>query len=207
MPAARRLLLSLLVLSAAATVDAGIAAAAGESSVATAKPARTEPATRPTRARRRELESALRAEVVRTPVLAERIAYLIAVLGIVQKPLAQPVDFTDFTLVSAFSLFGEGGSLRGFRFRGLAGDRLLEVDMSFDGTGDAPEVQVRRWKPSGGYSNQPSRGRSRPLAAGELESLERILTRRARETRDAFDPSGLAAGIIRRQRESREASH
>ncbi len=182
MPAARRLLLSLLFLSAAASVDAGIAAAAGASSVATVKPTRTEP-------------------------VAERIAYFIEALGIKQRPLAQPVDFTDFTLVSAFSFSGDGGSLRGFRFRGFAGDRLLEIDMSFDGTGDAPVVQVRRWKPSGSYSNDASRGRSRRLAAGELESLERILSRRARETRDASDPSGLAAGIIQRQRESREASH
>ena len=194
MPAARRLLLSLvLVCAAAAGGEAGTATPPGPRHLS--------------RARRLELASALRAEVVRTPVLAEPLAYLIADLGIKQQPLAQPIDFTGFTLVSASSLSGDAGTFRGFRFRGFAGDRLVEVDMSTDGSGNAPELQVRRWKPSRDDSSEPTRGRSRPLAGGELEGLERVLTRRARQTRDAFDPSGLAAAIIQRQRESREAGH
>jgi len=148
----------------------------------------------------------LRAEVAGKPGLAQPLAYLIADLGIPQPPLTRPIEFAGFTVVSAETIVLEG-AMHAFRFRGFAGDRLLEVDMSIDGTSTSyPAVRVRRWKPSGG-DRESNRSHSRALAPGEIEALAAVLARRARSAVVRLDPSGLAAGIIQRRRESRAADH
>lgn len=155
------------------------------------------------RAHRLELEVALRSEIARNPALAEPLAYLIADLGNRQPPLALPIDLAAFTMVSADPL-AEGGAVRGVRLRGFAGSRLLEIEMMLDGGGLPP--RVRRWRPDESQL-ETARGRSRALDPAELDSLERILRRRARAAHAALDPSGLAAGILHRRRDARAADH
>ena len=217
MPPARHLLVPLLLLAAAgragaepppdsaATAEAGTASRHRSEAAAARLAFEVRPG-RLSRARRLEMLGTLRAEVAGKPALAEPLAYLIADLGIPQPPLARPIEFAGFTVVSAETIVLEG-SMRAFRFRGFAGDRLLEVDMSADRSSTGyPAVRVRRWKPFGDH-REATRSHSRALAPGEIEALAPVLARRARSAGVRLDPSGLAAGIIQRRRESRAADH
>lgn len=152
------------------------------------------------RARRLELAVTLRSELIRNPALAEPLAYLVADLGEKQPSIDAPIDLDGFTIASAVAL-SDG---RGFRFRGLADVRLLEIEMPLD---DADRsLRVRRWRPDGAR-REIARGRARALAPGELEALERVLRRRAREAPATPDPSGLAAALLHRQRDASAADH
>jgi hypothetical protein len=153
------------------------------------------------RARRQELKDILRREMLREPALAEPLAYLIADLGDRQPALSRPIDLDAFKIVSAAAVRGDGQSAT--LVRGFEGDRLLEIEMSF---GEQPDVRVRRWRPDRNRI-AVAHGRGRSLDPTETESLERILRRRARESRDPLDPSGAAAGLIAHQRQARAADH
>ncbi len=163
------------------------------------------PPQRLSRAQRLELRATLRGELIRNPALAEPLAYLIADIGDEQPPIARFIDLGGFTIVRADAVPGEEDAA-GFRFRGTAGDRLIEIEMTVAGSGQPASVRVRRWKP-GGAAATTSRGRSRALGPGEIESLARVLRRRARDSHDVRDPSGQAAGILERQRDAHAADH
>ncbi len=156
------------------------------------------------RARRLELKDILRREMVQEPALAEPLAYLIADLGERQPALSRPIDVASMTVVSASALDGDAAGAH--VIRGFAGDRLLEIEMVPDSGEEEAAARVRRWRPDGNPLDV-ARGRARSLDPGETESLERILRRRARDSRDPLDSSAAAAGLIARRRQARAADH
>ncbi len=152
------------------------------------------------RARRLELAATLKSALVHNPALAEPLAYLLADLGKSQPSIDAPLDLEGFTIASAVAL-PDG---HGFRFRGFADARLLELEMAVDG--DGPLVRVRRWRPSG--DRLPiARSRARELAPSELEALEQVLRHRARQEAAASEPCGQAAALLHWQRVASAADH